>query len=143
MTKREWVLLVINFANEKGLSPLKLQKSVFLLSKNLSEDLDKDFYNFIPYNYGPFSKEIYKDINMLVSDDLIKILEFRDKKWPEYLITSKGEKTSEKLILNLNDKTKKYLEKLVKWINDLSFLELINVIYSNYPEYKVHSVLFN
>jgi len=143
MTKKDWVLLLINFAGEKGLSPLKLQKSVFLLSKNLHEDLSKDFYNFIPYNYGPFSKEIYTDIDILDSEGLIKILEFKDRKWPEYHITSKGVKKSEKLILHLDDKTKKYLEKLVNWVNSLSFLELIHIIYSNYPEYKANSVLFN
>ena len=69
--KKEWLLLAISFS-EGYLSPAQLQKSLFLLKQKKKKSVGKGFYNFIPYNYGPFCKEIYSDAESLVSDGVVK-----------------------------------------------------------------------
>jgi len=49
----------------------RLQKLVFLMQKRLEEagedPLQSDDYEFIPYDYGPFSKELYDDLDETIA----------------------------------------------------------------------------
>ncbi|MBN0691336.1 hypothetical protein JTM16_36440, partial [Pseudomonas aeruginosa] len=33
---------------------------------------DEEFYNFFPWNYGPFSKEVYEDLTFFTLRDFIR-----------------------------------------------------------------------
>ncbi|MEO6022952.1 MAG: hypothetical protein ABIP64_07525, partial [Burkholderiales bacterium] len=73
MEARDWTLLVLAKAGE--LQPVQLQKSLFLLGRNLNEHqlATGNFYNFEAYDYGPFSSGIYADAEMLEQGKLIII----------------------------------------------------------------------
>jgi uncharacterized protein YwgA len=75
MTPKDWTLLVIAAADPKPLQPVQLQKSLFLLGRNLSpEQLQvKEFYDFQPYDYGPFCSDIYSNAEKLSDEGLIRI----------------------------------------------------------------------
>ncbi len=80
MKPQDWTLLAISAAKGRGLSPIQLQKSLFLLERRLSkEELGEQFYEFVPYNYGPFDVKIYQDAKYL--DEVVTWilgLSFRD-----------------------------------------------------------------
>ena len=63
---RQKILLLVfqNLRNSKKLDPIQIQKTIFLIEKECIENksLTKTF-NFVPYNYGPFDKDIYNDYN--------------------------------------------------------------------------------
>ena len=141
MERKEWTLLAIYCANEEGLSPVQLQKSLFLLGKNLPDAVGNSYYQFIPCNYGPFDQAIYFDAEELSRDGLISINYMEGREWPKYFITPKGKKHVEK---PLKQKTTKeviaYLAVVVKWARSLTFQELIRAIYHAFPEFKRNSV---
>lgn len=66
------LMYLISKTRKNDLGITKLQKLIFLVESILSNDNLRTFsYNFYRWNYGPFSKEIYKDEEALVENDLI------------------------------------------------------------------------
>lgn len=139
LTKEDWTLLAIACAGESGLTPAQLQKSLFLLEKNSPRKIS-NFYQFKPYNYGPFDKTIYLDANVLASENLVKVNGVDGQSWSKYHITEQGLTKAKKLKSELDPPLSSYLERVVHWAQRLSFSQLIASIYKRYPEYKVNSV---
>lgn len=141
MERKDWTLLAISFAKNSGLSPVQLQKSLFLLSKNMPDLVASNYYNFIPYNYGPFDQTIYFDAEKLSLEGLIVIEYSKERGWPKYYATPDGEEKAKTITVSKQEnKTVEYLSIIVNWITTLSFQQLIRTIYHHYPEYKVNSV---
>lgn len=141
MTRKEdWVLLAISFAKDGGLSPVQLQKSLFLLGKMFRKEVGKKFYKFIPYNYGPFCQAIYSDSEILAKESLIDIWIPIEKGWSEYSITPKGSEYAEKLKNQVPLKAYQYLCEVVNWVCSITFQQLIRSIYHKFPEYRINSV---
>ncbi|MHA1305247.1 MAG: hypothetical protein ACTSPI_16225 [Candidatus Heimdallarchaeaceae archaeon] len=140
MEKKGWTLLAIYYANENGLSPVQLQKSLFLLGKNMPNSVGDNYYYFIPYNYGPFDQTIYADAEILSEEGLISINYIHGRRWPQYFVTSNGIDYAKDLEEKAPDEAVSYLRKLVKWVRSLTFQELLRAIYHVFPEFKVNSV---
>ena len=138
--RKEWTLLAIYCANEDGLSPAQLQKSLFLFGKNLQDIVGNTYYHFIPYNYGPFDQNVYFDAEKLSGEGLISINYTESRKWPKYFITSKGKEYAESLKQKTENKVTDYLYAVVKWTRSLTFQELIRAIYHAFPKFKSNSV---
>lgn len=137
--KKEWLLLAISFS-EDYLSPAQLQKSLFLLKQKKPGSVSEDFYNFIPYNYGPFCKEIYSDAESLVSEGLVKFGHPVGERWQGYTITEIGKECVKKFENSVSKEDRDYLAEVVTWARSLSFKQLLSAIYKEYPAYKVNSV---
>ncbi len=75
MTPKDWTLLVIASARGKEVSPVQLQKTLFLIGKNLTpaQRRSATFYNFRAYDYGPFDRTIYDHADELRNEGLILI----------------------------------------------------------------------
>ena len=139
LTKRDWTLLAISAADGEPLSPVQLQKALFLLGKMKPYSVSRSFYDFTPYNYGPFDAAIYHDAETLAGDGLVAIQPSRQGKWVQYAGTAKGmliAKTLEAADPGAAD----YLRRAVAWVRSLSFQDLVKAIYAHYPEYKANSV---
>ena len=70
MFRRQKVLLYLILqlkGLEKKISKTYLDKLLFLLKKETNIDDFVKFYNFYPYNYGPFSNQYYFDLSALQS----------------------------------------------------------------------------
>ncbi len=141
MNKEDWLLLIIGEAGDRGLTPIRMQKSLFLIKQNLGGEIEGDFYDFEPYNYGPFCKSIYKDTDKLESEDLIRIDMPDNKKWIECIVTVNGKERVQKIKNSLSPNVLKYIEDLVIWISKLSFREIISYIYKKYPQFKENSII--
>lgn len=118
------------------MTPVQVQKSLFLVGKKLEQE--GDFYTFKPYDYGPFSKTIYHDLDTLAIDDYIEIqggFRFR-----EYVATDKGIDRAKAAMEQLDGDTQEFVENVVKWTQSLTFTELVTEIYKRYPETKINSV---
>ena len=116
--KQKILLYILNKGEE--LSRLKLFKLAFLLSREI------DFYDFVPYKFGPYSFEMDKDIRI-----------FHQRGW----INMKAQTIllndlTNKLLLNYN-----YENCLVKIIDYFQWEEkdLLNYIYENYSYYTQNS----
>jgi len=140
MEKTDWIIIVLEAANGEKLTPAQLQKSLFLIKQNIPGNFKKNYYDFEPYNYGPFCRDIYVDAKELEDENLVSINWSQEKRWREYSITIKGVERYKKIIKELPEETINFIEELVNGIRKLSFQQLISYIYKNYPEYKKNSV---
>ncbi len=140
ITKKDWTLLAISSAEGSYLSPVQLQKALFLLGQKLPDAVSSDFYNFRAYNYGPFDSSIYSDAESLAQAGLVSIKYQPGQRWVEYSITPEGLKTAAQLRTKAPAGAVEYLKEIVQWIKKVSFTQLLKTIYAEYPAYAVNSV---
>ena len=140
MDRIDWTLIALAAARGESLSPVQLQKSLFLIGKNVPQPyLGHDFYVFRPYNYGPFDPSIYLDA---------KILAYRGHAtatdsphgWVEYKATPVGISEAASLLSKLPPGGTEYIASLIDWVLRQSFSSLIKSIYREYPEMSENSI---
>jgi uncharacterized protein YwgA len=138
MEKKDWLLLMVSMAGDGGLTPVRLQKTLFLLGQQ-SACRATGFYKFTAYNYGPFCSEIYRDAESL---EALKLIEIRREgnRWPEYFITPSGRKRIEELAATIPETIRNYASRLVNWAQALDFAGLVSAIYQAFPKFKAKSV---
>jgi len=139
MERMDWALLAISHAKGAGLSPVQLQKSLFLLGKELPGEVGPDFYSFVPHNYGPFDSAIYTDAALLSGMGLVT-RNNSGRGFVEYAPTPDGLAYAEKLKANAPGKAVGYLGRVVPWTQGLTFAALVRAIYAKYPEFRENSV---
>ena len=137
MRREDWTLLAISFARD-ALSPVQLQKSLFLLGINLPEEVGPGFYEFIPHYYGPFSQLIHHDVALLETQRFI--VADKSGRFTRYSITPGGMRRAEEVKPTVPERALRYLRDTVAWTQKLSFSSLIRSIYSRYPEFRTNSV---
>lgn len=127
----------------------RLQKMVFVLQQKLVEShnvQENQLYDFFAYDYGPFSKELAEEINEMIEENLIEETEIDledDSTKYLYEIKSEGLDMAEKgteeeamaqRVMDLAQEIK------TRYNNELSLSEVIEEVYSEYPEYAENSV---
>jgi uncharacterized protein YwgA len=118
---------------------VQLQKVLFLLGKQLPGEIGHGFYDFIPYNYGPFDSAVYADASMLAGLGFVNKND-SGRGFLQYAPTAEGMSYASKLRNEASPKAAAYLEKIVPWAQALSFSALVRAIYAKYPEYRENSV---
>ncbi len=140
----------------------RLEKMMFLLQKEtrLSGKLQNKF-NFEPWKFGPFSKEIYEDLDLLASLDLVEAEEQELPSYAEFteennLVESEADEPVVQKLFSLTDRGCKVAEKLKGAISDADWAEvmqlkkrfekvpltrLIQYVYQKYPDTTSKSVL--
>lgn len=143
MHKEDWTLLVIAAADGNKVSPVQLQKALFLLSKTLNSKqrrtASKFFYRFKAYDYGPFCSEVYSDAETLAQAGLISIT-YQGFSFRHYSATDKGLQLALELRKKLEPAVSTYVDELILWVCSLSFAELVQAIYKMYPDMKANSI---
>jgi hypothetical protein len=139
MDRKDFLLVMVSKAEYKPLTPVQLQKSLFLISKNLT-GMPDPFYSFEAYHYGPFDIEIYTDADSLEEEGLLISRQSNTGRWKETAITPNGLKNAKALESELPEPAAKYVREIVQWVQLLSFSDLVKAIYNLYPEYRENSV---
>jgi len=139
MNRKDWTLLAICAAGHKGLSPVQLQKTLFLLGKEIPEAVNGDFYDFQPYNYGPFDRRAYIDAEALADEGRVEISQNAGENWNRFTATRDGEIKASYLQREVPEATE-YLSRLVPWVQQQTFQQLVKAIYAKYPEMRANSV---
>jgi hypothetical protein len=141
MTRKDWTLLAIASAHGEPVSPVQLQKALFLVAENLSPEQRRTtkFYNFTPYDYGPFDGGVYADAELLERDGDIRIAH-PPYQHREYLVTPSGLAKAKVLRRELSDDVARYLDGIIRWVRSLTFSDLVRAIYQRYPRMKANSV---
>ena len=142
MTAKDWTMMVIASERSKPVQPVHLQKALFLLSRKLtpSQLQVATFYEFEPYDYGPFCSQIYSDAEALYSDGYVHIDRPPVLSYALYCATEEGYNRAATLRAWLAPEVAKYLEDLVAWTTSMPFKRLVSAIYREFPDMKVNSV---
>ena len=118
--KNDLILLALDCADLDGLDPVQLQKTIFIFCR----EMKIEEFNFIPESFGPFDVEIFSISKQLATEGLIRI------SFPKthYYISSNGRKHIQET------KEREYMQKLVSWVQQVNFFQLLSTVYEKYPE---------
>jgi len=114
---------MLHILKEKGrTSKIKMMKLLFLMNHDVRP------YDFVPYNYGPFSFQMYHEVGNLEKDDIISTSK-RD------IWINNEDKCPEIGNIDIFSETDRCLDRY----GHLTDNELLDFIYDRYPEYSIFS----
>jgi hypothetical protein len=145
MTRRDWLLLLLAYRGAPdGLDPVRVQKSMFLLWKEAGGGLaPEELYDFIAYNYGPMSKDIYSDLDELVERDLARREPVAGQNWARVRASPKGLLAAEALVGNLDHAhagAAQDLYDIKQRVAGMTFGDLVEYVYDRWPEYEEQTI---
>lgn len=106
-------------------SKLKLAKIFFLIKEEGEIDKGFKFYGFVPYRFGPYSFELFHDIESLEQDKML----ITDDNIVSYL---RGN-------VNLHPNIMKTLNRLFSETHKMDERDLMDYVYNKYPDYTIFS----
>jgi hypothetical protein len=139
MNRLDWNLLAIAAAGGQPLSPVQLQKALFLFEHAFGTAFEGPGYNFLPYDYGPFSVAVYHDAEHHAAVGNVMIARLPGG-WSQYAATQQGLTTAQAVAQRAPQPALTYLREVVAWARSLSFQQLVRAIYDKFPEYRERSV---
>lgn len=162
--------------NEGLIGRTRIIKMMFLFSKEIKKNFTKDskveivsFPEFYAWDYGPFSKDVYNDIEFFINNDFVnskyideQLLDFEFQEYEKWIddfsfdyekelllsnpcnecfsLTDKGAKFVEKNIYsNLSNNQKEIIKYFKKTITTTSINGILRYTYLKYPEYSIKS----
>ena len=140
MNRRDVLLAIMGAADGRPFSPVQLQKTVFLIDRNLPGVFETGSrFAFAPYDYGPFDREVYVEAGVLEMGELASIAKGASG-YLEYCATDKGLTRARELLQTLEEEQRAYMVSVVGWVRSLNFAKLVKSIYEAYPEMRANSV---
>jgi uncharacterized protein YwgA len=116
----------------------RLQKEVFLAQKSLQDNHIKRKYGFMPYRYGPFSRQLYFDINLLQSQGLVEEkTDLGESGFTrEYRLTAAGIREVESMIQNVEfKKIYDIVREIKRKYNETPLVDLVEFTHREFPEF--------
>jgi len=129
--------------NEPVVGRTRLQKELFLAQKALIDKKIRRLYEFMPYYYGPFSRQLYVDLSWLQTEAVVEERTFiEDDKgmYREFLLTAKGVAETEALVTQDDMREIYEVVKSVKQqYNDMPLASLVDYTHKTWPDYVISS----
>lgn len=178
MLGADYLLLLLYLNNQEPIKgAVRLTKMMFLFQEQIAGALKKKglesdkLPDFIPYNYGPFSKDVYEQIELFAGIGFVEITnlnaeeemsevddiaeaEFIDECYQdenelktgnnfwEYRITEMGKGFVEKELLpDLTEEQKELLQAFKRKITEIPIKQLLYYVYKNYPDFTAKSLI--
>lgn len=143
MQAAELVLLLTSdlVAADEEVEPLdrlRLQKAVFLLEQEGPQGW-RDFYDFVPWHWGPFSRELSNAVRGLLHDGLLEPEYAPGRSYPGYRTTRQGEHRAEQAWRSLTQERRDFIGRVRRYVTSRSFNRLLREIYTKYPTYATRS----
>jgi hypothetical protein len=143
MTRSDWLLLLLGLdAPPAGPEPVRVQKAMFLLAQEGGIP-PAERYWFVPYNYGPMSPRIYRDVDGLVRRGLLERVPVPGYTWGRVRATPAGAARAAALAETASPGDRPALDRLAEirsLVTALDFADLLSTIYARYPAYARRSV---
>ncbi|MGI9392136.1 MAG: DUF488 domain-containing protein [Parvibaculales bacterium] len=121
--RRKILLNIIAAFGNEGIEKLKLQKILFLLSKQQ----ENPAFSFVPYKYGCYSFQATKDLEVM-TDYYTFIAQHDDKWFPRQVPDS-----------TLHKKESMLLSALINQFKHKDKQQTIDYVYDRYPYYSINS----
>jgi hypothetical protein len=145
MQREDWLLLFLatparSGATPRSLEPLRIMKGLFLISQRGGGELD-DLYQFKPYDYGPFTSDIYADLQVLGLRGLVTQEAVAGRSWRTYRPTTDGVERAGQLASEIGPADAATIDNAYAFVTTRGFLQLLRDIYAEYPAYAVNTVV--
>ncbi|WP_255170069.1 type II toxin-antitoxin system antitoxin SocA domain-containing protein [Natrononativus amylolyticus] len=130
----------------------KVQKLLFLIEQEsrFFENYEQEVsFNFAPYKMGPFSENVYEELQFLMQLDAIEAEDISNPTGMDALkadltnkkfeITPKGEKIASQLVEILEPEHRNELEDMIQEYNKMTLQDLLRYVYQEYPDFATES----
>ena len=144
MNHRQQVLLAwLSRSPVTYIDPIRVMKGMFLIAMETPVDWlpEEDRYEFQPYNWGPFSKDVYSDLEVLQGLGYVSILARPGRSWNSYSLTEGGRVEANEVSEGLDPRLGKYVDAVSQFVMRTGFSDLLNAVYKRYPDYATRSLL--
>lgn len=121
---------------DTGLLVTAMMKFLFLIQMRGSAK--RRFYQFVPYHYGPFAKELYADLETLQEGDLIEIDNGEEDKTR---ITLTDPTRAKEVTQQLPEEMREDIKTILGEYGGLTHKALLNRVYEEFPAYAKKSRL--
>lgn len=144
MKRSDWLLVLLHLPGHidqenEPMDRLRIIKTLFLLGREIKDP--PNFYNFSAYLYGPFSLDIYRDLDELLVGGYVRQEVTLPMNWSRYRLTTRGIEEAQKIQQEIQPSVIEKMEEIKRLVMGLSFLSLLKHVYSKYPEYAKDSVI--
>jgi uncharacterized protein YwgA len=138
---RERLLLFVALDGApEGLDPIRLQKGMFLFAQD-EVSREDERYQFVPYNYGPMSAQIYKDLERLESEGHVEAISVEGQSWARYVATENGLIHARDLLKQeKSEEVARRLHAIKRDVASKTFSALLDDVYDRYPAYAAKSI---
>lgn len=133
LLKRHKILLGIILNAGGKPTKTELMKWIFLLKKETILKNDNSFYDFVPYEYGPFSFTLYRDLAELIE------LGYLEKDGFE--INSRFLNPIRDIYQEIPKSIRADIDKIIRYYSRLDLASLIDHVYDKYPWFAHRSKL--
>lgn len=145
LDRTDWLLLFLTEPSRTGapsppLEPIRIMKGMFMITRRGGPDLDH-LYRFEPYDYGPFTSEIYRDLDALEAAGLVAQESVPGRSWRAFRPTTAGVDRGRELASSVAPWDAATVGDAYTFVRERSFLKLLRDIYSEYPEYATRTVV--
>lgn len=138
MERADLVLAVLAAGEGAPHTPVQVQKLFFLVDRRLGKRISGPHFDFQPYFYGPFDRQVYAELERLAEKGLIEIRSEGSKR--SYELTGQGQEKGRELLSSLDSAISSFIRNLSSAVREMSFGELVSAVYRAYPEMKKNSV---
>ena len=140
VNKEDYVLAVMSATKMNPLTPVRVQKLFFLLDDTIPEKVGGPYFEFVPYDFGPFDKTVYHVFKSLAIKNMAEIKK-PDFNTPQmYQLTALGQEIGSETFESFPDDVQDYIVRLVEWILENSFTQIVSAMYKYYPDMKTGNV---
>lgn len=141
ITARQAVLLASIYYHQNILQKpaviTMVMKFAFLLQHEAGLNLG---YGFIPYKYGPFSKEVYEDIEELEKNLLVERTKLKkDVEMTEIKLLEEFRDWTDRIINSLPEEIQRIIKEYAEKYGKMDLNKLLDYVYAKYPEYTTKS----
>jgi uncharacterized protein YwgA len=118
--------------------PVQVQKLLFLIDREASALVGGPHFDFKPYDYGPFDRAVYLELDALSAQGLVATQ--NTGRYRIYSLSPEGYRRGVDRLRGLGVAARSYIEQAARWVRRLSFQQLVAAIYNKYPDMKVNSI---
>lgn len=130
LRKGQRILLKTLLEHGGGASKLCLMKWLFLMRQETCMSDQKGFYDFVPYDYGPFSFSVYRDLAELQGLGLVE---------QNRRLVHADETAIEEVHVALPRRLCDAVRHTLDTYGDIPQADLLDYVYSAYPWYSIRS----
>jgi hypothetical protein len=138
--RQSLVLAVLASRDFMALAPVQAQKLFFLLDKKIPEEIGGPQFHFAPYDYGPFDRAVYDELDALARQGLVVIerTPWADKR--RYSVTAEGQKLGRDVLAKMTPRAQDFIGRTAEWVKATPFAKLVGAVYQEFPEMRVNSI---
>lgn len=141
LSREDYVLLLISLPGGRyDLDRIRVMKGMFLLAEEAPDGMPK-LHNFKAYDWGPFSPDVYDDLDTLERRGLIAVEGGVRHRYETYRATSLGQVRAAQLIGSLPKPVAEKVAEVKNLVTSMPFLHLLEYVYDRHPDYAKRSKL--